>query len=433
MSYFASVQKPMVILFVLVSVGCATNQSSNEAPTTASPSQEESETVLRTSTSRSLDSSSTATSSTLNEDSSSEGWGIEETLISLPTLGDPLVGHLRLTGRPFEPVGAIPTGIIASTDGCDIVAIDSATSEAETLWRYPGRSELGRWGDDCGETGFDHRGVSGAAEIMPERAELPPGFIDDIEWIQPHYVLVSFCCEPAVGRFEIIDTITGEMDWLALSGSYPSIDGQTRLLYVDPTRGPNDGVGYPLGAIMSVSLDVSGFISEDSGEIYYSLGEQRQTRLFLQADSEVGGSDFVSSVSWLDAPNLVAQLWSYREGESTSWVAYIDSESKITINSRGSGWMFPTGDDSGNLLVAEQRCPELWQPCDTADARVVVVDVPDLTPLHEVEIDGAVADMDLVSGHLLVTLTDGRMGTLDLADGTFNVIARGVRRAVWQE
>ena len=41
--------------------------------------------------------------------------------------------------------------------------------------------------------------------------------------------------------------------------------------------------------------------------------------------------------------------------------------------------------------------------------------------------------MDLVRGWLLVTLTDGRMGTLDLADGTFAVIAEGVRNAVWQE
>ena len=54
-------------------------------------------------------------------------------------------------------------------------------------------------------------------------------------------------------------------------------------------------------------------------------------------------------------------------------------------------------------MIVEQRCTEPLHPCDTADARVVVVDVPDLTPLHEVEIDGVVTDMDLVRINLLIT------------------------------
>ena len=134
----------MMILLILVVVGCSTNQRSTESSITASPCQEDSETVLRNETSRSLESSSTTTSSTLNEDSSNDESSVgedsdpEETLISLPPLGDPLVGGLRLTGKPFEPVGAMPTWIIASTDSCDIVAIDSATGEAATLWRHPG-------------------------------------------------------------------------------------------------------------------------------------------------------------------------------------------------------------------------------------------------------------------------------------------------------
>ena len=41
--------------------------------------------------------------------------------------------------------------------------------------------------------------------------------------------------------------------------------------------------------------------------------------------------------------------------------------------------------------------------------------------------------MDLVRGWLLATLVYGRMGTLDLADETFSVLANGIRNAVWQE
>ncbi len=445
-SYFAFVGKQMVILFVLITVGCATNERATESTITASPSQYDSETVLGTLTSRPLESLPTTTSSRLNEDSSEEEasssdepkvgdewlryreeWGIEETSISLPVLGDPLVGGLRLTGKPFEPIGAMPTGIIASTDNCDIVAIDSATGEAVTLWRYPGLNPAPNYAlFDCGETGFDHRGVANAAEIMPEFAEIPPGFIDDLEWIEPGYVLVSTCCEPAVGSFEILDTVTGEMGWFTASGTDPSIDGQNRLLYVDP-------ILRPMGVIKFATVDMSGAISKALGQRHYYLIEEPPTRELQQTDTEVVDLDFVSGVSWLDAPNLAAQLWRYSEGEWMSWVVYVDSESKVTINSRGSGWMFPTGDDSGNLVVAEQPCTAPLFPCSATEARIVIVDVPDLTPLHEVKIDGVVADMDLVRGHLLVTLSDGRIGTLAIAEGRFNVITQGVRRAVWQE
>ena len=62
-----------------------------------------------------------------------------------------------------------------------------------------------------------------------------------------------------------------------------------------------------------------------------------------------------------------------------------------------------------------------------------MVDSQILAPVYEVEVEASIVDMDLVRGWLLVTLVDGRMGTLDLSDGTFNVLANGIRNAVWQE
>ena len=98
--------------------------------------------------------------------------------------------------------------------------------------------------------------------------------------------------------------------------------------------------------------------------------------------------------------------------------------------------MLPRGDRLGNLVVAEQECGRYLlfaSECIGWPAKVVVVDSGTLVPLYEVDVEDPIADMDLVRGWLLVTLVDGRMGVLDLADGTFNVLAYGIRNAVWQE
>ena len=63
----------------------------------------------------------------------------------------------------------------------------------------------------------------------------------------------------------------------------------------------------------------------------------------------------------------------------------------------------------------------------------MTVDSQTLLPLHELEVDGKIADMDLVRGWLLITLADGRMGTIDFMTGEFSVIADGITHAVWME
>ena len=63
----------------------------------------------------------------------------------------------------------------------------------------------------------------------------------------------------------------------------------------------------------------------------------------------------------------------------------------------------------------------------------MTVDSHTLLPVHELEVDGEIADMDLERGWLLSTLTDGRMGTIDFTTGAFSVIADGITHAVWME
>ena len=370
-------------------------------------------TVQVAETSISVSESSTTSAVTTTESSATRS-ELAQPVLVLPDLRDPISGGLSLTGEPFETVGEMPTGIVASTERCDVVAFDSVSGASVTLWDYGegGGREL-----DCSETGLAYGDYSGTAEIAP-------GFINDIEWSAPQFVLVSFCCEPAAGRFEILDTTTGQQDWLAVDGSYPAIDDQNRLLFVRADMAP-------IGSIASVSFDVF-HDKTDRANQYYQLQGDPFRRDFAQGIGDATSS-LIGPVSWVDAPNLAFQLLVKDEQQRSSWVGYLNSEHKITLNSRGRGWTLPAGDQFGNLVVAEQQCTELLRACDGSRARIVVVDPPQLAPVYEVEINGAVTDMDLVRGWLLVTLADGRMGSLDLADGTFNVIAQGIRNAVWRE
>lgn len=95
--------------------------------------------------------------------------------------------------------------------------------------------------------------------------------------------------------------------------------------------------------------------------------------------------------------------------------------------------MLPTGDGSGNLVVAEQSCGYRIERCEATRSTLLVIDSRTLLPIHEIVVDGAIADMDLTRGWLLVTLTDGRMGTINLINGTFTAIAEEITYAVWME
>ena len=64
----------------------------------------------------------------------------------------------------------MPGEIIASTEECDIVSVDSQTGVATIL--------SANVGGDCSDQGSEFREYSGSAEIAP-------GFIEDVEWVDP--------------------------------------------------------------------------------------------------------------------------------------------------------------------------------------------------------------------------------------------------------
>jgi len=330
-----------------------------------------------------------------------------------------LPGDSRLEGEPFVAIGAMPSAIIASTVECDIVSVDSQTGVATILSTYVG--------GDCSDQGLEYREYSGSAEIAP-------GFIEDVEWVDPKYVLTGNCCEPAVGRFEVLDIENHDQPYrLSLFGSYPSISDRGELLF---SAGGFD-VRSEFAALGIAPFEVSYNDSDPSYPSYQQVGDVSYHTLALDDAGEgtLNRHSFVYRTTWMADDVIAVGIWTSR-GESgwLPWVAQIDLDSgPVVANSRGVGWMHPTGDQLGNLVVAEQQCFGYLSQCIGSPSKVVVVDSETLVPLYEVDAEDTIVDMDLVRGWLLITLVDGRMGTLDLSDGTFNVLADGIRNAVWQE
>ena len=316
----------------------------------------------------------------------------------------------------------MPAAIIVTTDQCDIVTIGSQSSEFVVHWDY---SKSDYRSLDCSDQGSEYREYEGTAEIAP-------GYIDDVEWSDPKYVLLSMCCEPVDGRFEVLDIEKDDQPiWLALNGYSPWIDSSGTFLF--STSVADDAIVSFGTAPFQV-----GFDSSDPNHPYYRLlGEVLYHHLVLEEggastlrwsvgrSSRIGGDDIVVGIMTI----LGDRGW-------YPWVAKISPDGNAAeSNARGSEWMLPRGDRLGNLVVAEQACVPIpyLAGCIGLSARVVVVDSETLAPLYEVEVEEPIVDMDLVRGWLLVTLVDGRMGTLDLSDGTFNVLANGIRNAVWRE
>ncbi len=325
-----------------------------------------------------------------------------------------------MEGQWFAPSGAIPAAVIASTEECDIVAIDSQTGETVVLWDYSTRDNRSL---DCSDQGSEYREYVGTEEIAP-------GYIEDVEWVDSKYVLINICCEPGAGRFEVLDIEEHDQPiWLALNGYSPWVDNQSTFLF------SSSGVGDAIVSFGTIPFQVSYDSSDPNHPYYRLLGDAFYHHLVLE---EGGASTLRWSVgrsTWVGGNDIVVGLWTILSDLGWyPWVAKISpGGAAAASNARGLGWMMPTGDRMGNLVVAEQECRPYLAECIGLPAKIVVVDPQSLVPLHEVEVDDVVIDMDLVRGWLLVTLVDGRMGTLDLADGTFNILADGVRNAVWQE
>ncbi|WP_419847417.1 hypothetical protein [Candidatus Poriferisocius sp.] len=341
---------------------------------------------------------------------------------------EPLPGGTTLEGEPFGTTGDMPVAIIASTEQCDVVSIDVQSGITTTLWEYNMSEETFLY---CGERGTEH-------PEYPD-AEVPPGFIRDVEWVEPRSVLLRMCCDPSGQGFELLDIEKREKRyWLPYSIWYTSVDGQRTLLVESyALRDSRDG----LASLRSGPVVFSEFASDRRDYSYEAFGDLPYHHLVLDSSRasdqrwEFGRSIVVRS-TWVGEDAVAVVVRTFVSGLGWyPWLAKISLDKSATdSNVRGLGWMLPAGDQQGNLVVAEQFClPPPEVACNRSSAKVVVVDSETLDPLYEVEVDDAINDMDLERGWLLVTLVDGRMGVLDLADGTFNVLASGIRNAVWQE
>ena len=352
----------------------------------------------------------------------------------LPRLEDHLFSEDQPAGEPFGTIGPKPPTIVASTKKCEIVLVDSATAQLSILWTYPNPYRDTGQGTyfGCGASDFD------SPEFPTEDIEIT-ATIDDIEWIEPNHILIGICCEPAAGRSEILDISgTNEPLWLALDASVSDINDDGTLLFSSPFP-----VGGYSGAIGSVDFDIE-LNSGVPGEYpdFYSL--RNRNKFFILAlhheDHSNNISGIINNVSWVDGDQIAFDLWSYTTLDSGirswigTWVGIIDLKTRSTsLNSRSQGWTLPTGDAFGNLVVVEQSCSYLIERCEATYSTLLVIDSRNLLPIHAIVVDGAIADMDLTRGWLLVTLTDGRMGTINLINGMFTVIAEQITYAAWME
>lgn len=323
----------------------------------------------------------------------------------------------------------MPAAIIASTKECDIVSVDSQTGAVRVLADFSAYSGKARVFSDCSDQGIEYQEYTGTAEVAP-------GYIEDVKWVEPKYVLIGNCCEPAAGRLEVLDVEErGQPYRFGPSGSYPAVNSRGELIFSTPA------LSGGLASFGMVQLDPNyGDASDPSSSYLGTSGDISFHYLTLGGGGDARPNSFATRTSWVGGDAIALGVWTVLDDQGFfPWVVLIDlNGGPIAANARGSGWMFPTADQFGNFVVAEQHCFVFYKSeCIGSPAKVVVVDSETLVPFYEVEIDDVVVDMDvdmdLVRGWLLVTLVDGRMGTLDLANGTFNVLANGIRNAVWQE
>lgn len=363
------------------------------------------------------------------EEVDSEGGGGElsttrdKTIFSIPGLADSRLEGMQSDGEPFARRGPAPQQIVASTDDCRIVAIDSSTRKLASIWNYPNiRAE-----------DFYH---DGPEELSPN-LDIPCDYINGMEWIGPNYLLLSLCCEPVDGRFELIDIFQNDGPHEFQSYGYSmSVNSQNVLIYSrsNPFRMMQAAVALEPFALRLHQPDM------DSSPSFFYL-ESDPTFLTFSLDLEEGPYTLasVSELSWVGDSKIAFELWTesahpYQPVEWYPFIGLIDiSSHSVVLKTRGAGWTLPTGDAGGNLVVVEQACMTMINRCSSNDTKIVVLDPDTLAPVYEVDFDRNIVDVDLARGWLLVTFLDGQMGTVDLADGSFAPIADGIVNAGWME
>ena len=343
--------------------------------------------------------------------------------ILIPSLNEAIHTGSIVNGEPFQKDGHVPMTIVASTTRCVLVSIDTLTSQSSSIWDYPANDDRDF---DCEDSDANTPSASG---------ESFSSYIDNLEWVDPSLLLVSLCCEPAVGRFEVIDTSNDiGPTWLALDGGSPALNEDNVLLYSLP---------FYLGeratsVIGSMAFDVR-YDESDPDYPFYSL--ESEPTVYALSFGPTGATDiqgFVSGLSWVGEDKIAFELWTWGSSSTLHpFVGLIDLESNLAIfGSRKDGWTLPSGDGSSNLVVVEQACNRIngmINSCASDEAKIVVLDSNSLAPIYEVVVDGSVVDMDLHRGWLLVTFSSGHMGILDLVDGLFSPVADEISHAVWAE
>ena len=209
---------------LLVLSNCGANDSSRE------PEQQESPTTVE-----SVDPPPTSPATTLRRDDNGIDDDPDDSLdrgLQLPKLLDSILSGYSSDEQPIVSTGDMPPSILVSTEECGIAVVDTATRETTVLWEYSGADYVSYY---CGP----HKITDDLESKLPPDSESGISFVADVEWVDPGYVLISICCEPAAGRFELLAAPAisefNEPFWLALDGGSPNVSDDGSFLFEMPT------------------------------------------------------------------------------------------------------------------------------------------------------------------------------------------------------
>ena len=245
-----------------------------------------------------------------------------DTYLYLPKLLDSILVDHPSGQQPIVPTGDMPPSIVASTEACKILVVDAATGERTKLWEYKySRGETPFY--SCGPYPDD---LEALESILSPNYESGPSFPEDLEWIDTGHILISMCCEPADGRFELLSvpttSETEEPPRLVLHGRFPNISDDGSLLFVSGSGGIELGVieEFDVNSDNASDPEYSSYNFTGCGS-YYGLS-------FDEVDIYSGIRGDVGNVSWLDNDRIAFDLWTFGydlpDSEVVSWTGVID-------------------------------------------------------------------------------------------------------------
>ena len=287
---------------------------------------------------------------TLPRDDTSDDAGSDDlidgdTYLYLPKLLDSILVDHPSGQQPIVSTGDMPPSILASTEACEIIIADAATGETTILWEYQYISHITAVRTQTASTPFYYCDPlpDDIESILPLNYESTPSFIEDLEWIDAGYILISMCCEPAAGRFELFAMPATSETKIpprgTLNGRFPNISGKGSLLFV----AGSGSIGDPYTINVIENLDVNSDNASDPEYPGYSLtGDISYFGLSFDQENILSGIDgFVGGVSWLDNDRIAFYLWSFDlpGSEVFSWIGVIDlTQQSVSLNSATLLW-----------------------------------------------------------------------------------------------